>query len=69
LPAAVPESTVVVPWSSAYLREIKTEEERIALTAVSARGFSDEGHRVLVEVSAGAGSSFRDEEFMAASAE
>src|SRR5262245_39575550 len=50
-------------------KEIKVGEQRIALTPAGARAFSDAGHRVLVEVGAGAGSSFRDEEFAAAGAE
>ena len=50
-------------------KEIKIGEQRIALTPAGARAFSDAGHRVLVEAGAGAGSSFRDEEFTAAGAE
>ena len=50
-------------------KEIKVGEQRIALTPAGARALSDEGHRVLVEASAGAGSGFRDEDFMAAGAE
>ena len=50
-------------------KEIKVAEQRIALTPAGARAFSDEGHRVLVEASGGAGSGFRDEEFVAAGAE
>ena len=50
-------------------KEIKVAEQRIALTPAGARAFSDEGHRVLVEAGGGAGSGFRDEEFVAAGAE
>jgi alanine dehydrogenase len=50
-------------------KEIKVGEQRIALTPAGARAFSDAGHRVLVEAGAGAGSGFRDEEFIAAGAE
>jgi alanine dehydrogenase len=50
-------------------KEIKVAEQRIALTPAGARAFSDAGHRVLVEAGAGAGSGFRDEEYMAAGAE
>jgi alanine dehydrogenase len=50
-------------------KEIKVAEQRIALTPAGARAFSDEGHRVLIEASGGAGSGFRDEEFVAAGAE
>ncbi len=49
--------------------EIKVAEQRIALTPAGARAFSDEGHRVLVEAGGGAGSGFRDEEYVAAGAE
>jgi len=50
-------------------KEIKVAEQRIALTPAGARAFSDEGHRVLVEAGGGAGSGFRDEEYVAAGAE
>src|SRR4029450_6288427 len=50
-------------------KEIKVAEQRIALTPAGARASSDEGHRVLVEAGGGAGSGFRDEEFVAAGAE
>ncbi len=49
-------------------KEIKVAEQRIALTPAGARAFSDEGHRVLVEAGGGAGSGFRDEEYVAAGA-
>lgn len=50
-------------------KEIKVAEQRVALTPAGARAFSDEGHRVLVEAGGGAGSGFRDEEYVAAGAE
>src|SRR5262252_10769751 len=50
-------------------KEIKVGERRIALTPAGARAFSDAGHRVIVEAGAGAGSSFRDEEFTSAGAD
>jgi len=50
-------------------KEIKIGEQRIALTPAGARAFSDAGHRVIVEAGAGAGSSFRDEEFTSAGAD
>ncbi|HXJ83526.1 MAG TPA: alanine dehydrogenase [Candidatus Methylomirabilis sp.] len=49
-------------------REIKTGEERIALTPAGARALVERGHRVLVEQSAGLGSGIRDEEYAAAGA-
>ena len=50
-------------------KEIKVAEQRIALTPAGARAFSDDGHHVLVEAGGGAGSGFRDDEFVAAGAE
>src|SRR5262249_62144710 len=44
-------------------KEIKTAEQRIALTPAGARALSEREHRVLVEVGAGVGSGIRDEEF------
>ncbi len=50
-------------------REIKTGEERVALTPAGARALGEAGHRVLVEQGAGAGSGIRDEDYAAAGAE
>jgi alanine dehydrogenase len=47
-------------------KEIKVGEQRVALTPAGARAFSDAGHAVLVEIGAGTGSGFRDEEYTAA---
>src|SRR5439155_20115436 len=44
-------------------REIKSGEQRVALTPAGAHVLAEAGHRVLVEPDAGAGSSFRDEEY------
>ena len=41
-------------------REIKTEENRVALTPAGVGGFVAHGHEVIVEHDAGAGSSFPD---------
>ncbi len=46
-------------------REIKTDEHRVALTPAGARELSGAGHRVLIEASAGRGSSFTDEDYVA----
>jgi len=44
-------------------REIKSGEQRVALTPAGARALTRAGHRVVVERGAGAGSSVRDEEY------
>jgi alanine dehydrogenase len=44
-------------------REIKPGEQRVALTPAGARALAQAGHRVVVEVGAGSGSSIRDEEY------
>jgi alanine dehydrogenase len=44
-------------------REIKSGEQRVALTPAGLRALVEGGHRVLVEREAGAGSGIRDEEF------
>lgn len=44
-------------------REIKPGEQRIALTPAGARALGEQGHRVLIEAQAGAGSGIRDDEF------
>lgn len=49
-------------------REIKDHEYRIALTPGGAAALVRAGHEVLVEVGAGGGSGFADEEFVAAGA-
>ncbi len=49
-------------------REIKTGEQRVALTPAGARAFAEAGHRVLVEPGAGAGSGIRDEDYTGAGA-
>jgi alanine dehydrogenase len=45
-------------------KEIKTGEQRVALTPAGAQALVDAGHRVLVEPGAGTGSGFRDEEYL-----
>ena len=50
-------------------KEIKTLENRVALTPAGADGLVRNGHKVLVEKDAGLGSSFTDEEYLAAGAE
>ncbi len=49
-------------------REIKTGEQRVALTPAGARAFVEHGHHVLLEQTAGLGSGIRDEEYAAAGA-
>jgi alanine dehydrogenase len=44
-------------------REIKSGEQRVALTPAGVRALADQGHRVLVERDAGAGSGIRDADF------
>jgi alanine dehydrogenase len=50
------------------LKEIKTKENRVALTPYGAKQFVARGHEVLVERHAGAGSGFSDEEYVSAGA-
>ncbi|MGA2123196.1 MAG: alanine dehydrogenase [Acidimicrobiales bacterium] len=45
--------------------EIKTDENRVALTPAGARELSGAGHRVLVERGAGVGSSISDDDYVA----
>src|SRR5712692_8369290 len=49
-------------------REIKTGEQRVALTPAGARALGERGHRLLIEQGAGLGSGIRDEEYAAAGA-
>lgn len=50
-------------------REIKPQEDRVALLPSAAYQLARRGHTVLVEASAGAGSGYRDEEYQGAGAE
>ena len=47
-------------------KEIKEDEERVALLPVGARSLVEEGHRVLVERGAGRGAGAADGEYEAA---
>lgn len=49
-------------------REVKPGEQRVALTPAGAQALVEAGHRVLVEPGAGAGSGFRDREYVAVGA-
>ena len=49
-------------------REIKTGEQRVALTPAGARALAEAGHRVLLERGVGQGSGIRDEDYTAAGA-
>ena len=48
--------------------EIKTGEQRVALTPAGARALVEHGHHVMIEQTAGLGSGIRDEEYAAAGA-
>jgi alanine dehydrogenase len=48
--------------------EIKTDENRVALTAAGVRELTHSGHRVLVEAGAGVGSSISDDDYRAVGA-
>jgi alanine dehydrogenase len=50
------------------VREVKTDEYRVALTPAGARELAERGHEVLVERDAGNGSAFPDEAYAAAGA-
>ncbi|HHV38619.1 MAG TPA: alanine dehydrogenase [Tepidimicrobium sp.] len=50
-------------------KEIKEQEDRVALTPAGVDGFVRAGHKVLVEAGAGAGSFITDEEYAAQGAE
>jgi alanine dehydrogenase len=49
-------------------REVKTDEYRVAMMPVGAEVLSRAGHRVLVELGAGLGSGFADQDYQAAGA-
>lgn len=49
-------------------KEIKNSENRVALTPAGATALTREGHKVMVERAAGAGSGFSDESYLSAGA-
>jgi alanine dehydrogenase len=51
------------------VKEIKPDEYRVALTPAGARELKAQGHDVLVEAGAGAGSMFPDEDYEAVGAQ
>jgi len=51
------------------VKEIKTDEYRVALTPAGARELAQRGHEILVESGAGVGSAFTDDAYRAAGAE
>ncbi len=51
------------------LKEIKAEENRVCMTPAGVEVMTSNGHQLLVERTAGAGSGFSDEEYVAAGAE
>jgi len=50
------------------IRETKNEEYRVGLTPAGVNALSEAGHEVLVEVGAGVGSGFTDDQYQAAGA-
>jgi alanine dehydrogenase len=50
-------------------KEIKNNENRVALTPAGVEAFKKAGHHVLIETGAGLGSGFTDEEYIASGAE
>ncbi len=50
-------------------KEIKDNEARVGITPAGAKALTEDGHKVLVETQAGAGSGFPDEEYQNAGAE
>ncbi len=50
-------------------KEIKNNENRVAMTPAGVDNLVNAGHTVLVEANAGAGSSFTDDEYKEAGAE
>ena len=50
-------------------KEIKTEENRVAVTPTGAAAFAARDHKVLIERSAGVGSGFSDEAYANAGAQ
>jgi len=50
-------------------KEIKSQENRVALVPAGAQQFVDQGHKVLVETQAGVGSGFDDQQYIEAGAE
>ena len=51
------------------VKEIKVHEYRVGLTPASVRAYVAQGHRVLVEASAGEGIGFSDDDYTASGAE
>ncbi len=50
------------------LKEIKNQEYRVGLVPAGVQAFVAAGHKVLVEIEAGVGSGFSDEEYQKAGA-
>lgn len=46
------------------VREIKDDEYRVGLNPISAKGYIEHGHRVLIETQAGLGSGFTDQNYL-----
>ena len=58
----------LAPMKVGVVKEIKSDEYRVALTPAGARELVERGHDVLVERGAGDGSSFRDDAYEAVGA-
>ncbi|MCF8001601.1 MAG: alanine dehydrogenase [Halanaerobiales bacterium] len=50
-------------------KEIKTNENRVAITAAGVKAFVNEGHKVFIEKNAGKGSGISDDQYVSAGAE
>ena len=50
-------------------KEIKTEEFRVGITPFGVQDLKRDGHTILIELNAGVGSGFSDEEYVKAGAE
>jgi alanine dehydrogenase len=47
-------------------KEIKSNENRVAITAAGVKAFRNEGHKVVIEKNAGEGSGISDEQYISA---
>ncbi len=61
--------TLFEPMKIGVLKEIKRNENRVALTPSGSEILKTYGHNVLVETNAGIGSGFKNEDYLAAGAE
>src|SRR5438105_10211755 len=59
----------LAPMKVGVVKEIKTDEYRVALTPAGARELVQRGHEILIETGAGDGSAFPDQAYAAAGAQ